>query len=249
MILPLENHCAIVTGGGSGIGKAICLQVAEQGGAVAVLDINEAGAQAVAAAISAAGGRAIAIGCDVAATDKIQGIVLQVVAELGAPTMLFNVAALMKNAHIEDTDIALFNRILAVNLTGAFAMSQAVLPHLIANGGSILNISSMAGHLGLPYLAAYCASKGGMVAMTKSMAKELSNRGVRVNVLAPGGVDTPMLYAPYPDVTAPEVMRLIPLSPIGVTPPEAIARVAIFVASPASGNLSGALIPIDGAST
>jgi len=245
----LEGHVAIVTGGGSGIGRAICLQVAGDGGAVAVLDINEAAAQAVAAVIAESGGKALAIACDVGATDGIPAIVERIAAELGSPTLLFNVAAMMKNAHIEDTDIALFNRILAVNLTGAFAMSKAALPHLIANRGSILNISSMAGHLGLPYLAAYCASKGGMVAMTKSMAKELTNRGVRVNVIAPGGVDTPMLLAPYPDVTAPEVMRLIPLSPIGVTSPEAIARVAVFVASPASGNLSGALIPVDGAST
>jgi meso-butanediol dehydrogenase/(S,S)-butanediol dehydrogenase/diacetyl reductase len=245
----LEGHVAIVTGGGSGIGRAICLQVAGDGGAVAVLDINAAAAEAVAASIAEGGGRALAIACDVSATEAIPAIVERIAVELGSPSLLFNVAAMMKNAHIEDTDIALFNRILAVNLTGAFAMSKAALPHLIANRGSILNISSMAGHLGLPYLAAYCASKGGMVAMTKSMAKELTDRGVRVNVIAPGGVDTPMLLAPYPDVTAPEVMRLIPLSPIGVTSPEAIARVAVFVASPASGNLSGALIPVDGAST
>lgn len=245
----LEGQVAIVTGGGAGIGRAIALEAARQGASVAALDINEPGAHETAEMIVKAGGKALGLACDVSKPAELSPLIERVAGELGAPSLLFNVAAIVKYAHIEDTDLELFNRILSINLTGAFAMTKAVLPHLTAKKGAILNVASMAGTLGVPYLSAYSAAKGGLCAMTKSMAKELSVRGVRVNAIAPGGVDTAMLKAPFPEDASEEVMRLIPMSPIGLTSPEAIATFAVFIASPASGNLSGAIIPIDGASS
>lgn len=239
---------AVVTGGGSGIGREICLQSARAGAAVAVLDINESGARAVAEAIIGAGGRALALACDIGKPDQIDATVARIVAELGIPSQLFNVAGMVKFARVEETDPDTFNRILAVNLTGAFLLSRALLPHF-PRGGAIVNLASMAGHLGIPYASAYCASKGGLIALTKSMAKEYADRGIRINVLAPSGVDTPMAAVPFPEGVSAEVMRLIPMSPIGLAKPADIAALAVFVASAAAGNLSGALIPVDGAST
>jgi len=240
---------AVVTGGGSGIGRELCLLAAAAGSAVAVVDINQDAVQAVAAEIVAAGGRALALPCDISNPEQVGAAIARVVAELGTPSQLFNVAGIVRYARVEQLDFALFNRVLAVNLAGAFLMSQAVLPHLVSTRGSIVNVSSMAGHLGIPYGAAYCASKGGLIAMTKSMAKEFADRGVRINVLAPGGVETPMAEVPFPEDANMDVLGIIPRTPMGFSKPIDIARLALFVASKASGLLSGALIPIDGAST
>lgn len=244
-----ENNVAVVTGGGSGIGRELCLLAAAAGAAVAIVDINRDNIQALAAQITAAGGRALALACDISNPEQVSAAIAEVVAKLGAPSQLFNVAGVVKYARVEELDLASFNRVLAVNLTGAFLMSQAVLPHLVANGGSIVNVSSMAGHLGIPYGAAYCASKGGLIAMTKSMAKEFSDRGVRINVLAPGGVETPMAEVPFPPDANMAVLGIIPRTPLGFSKPIDIARLALFIASRESGLVSGALIPIDGAST
>jgi NAD(P)-dependent dehydrogenase (short-subunit alcohol dehydrogenase family) len=249
MKLTMSDSVAIVTGGGSGIGREICLQLAAAGGAVAVLDMTGDNARAVAAEAVARGGRSLALVCDIGDAAQVRAGVAEVVATLGEPGLLFNVAGIVKYARVEQLDLATFNRVLAVNLTGAFLLSQAVLPYLVSNRGSIVNVSSMAGHLGIPYAAAYCASKGGLIALTKSMAKEFADRGVRVNVLAPGGVETPMAAVPFPDDASLDVLKLIPMTPLGFAKPADIAAVAVFVASKQSGNLSGALIPIDGAST
>lgn len=249
MKLTMSDSVAIVTGGGSGIGREICLHLAAEGGAVAVVDMNGDNARAVAAEVATAGGRSLPLVCDIGDADQVNAAVAEVVAKLGEPSLLFNVAGIVKYCRVEQLDLATFNRVLAVNLTGAFLLSQAALPHLAANRGSIVNVSSMAGHLGIPYAAAYCASKGGLIALTKSMAKEFADRGVRVNVLAPGGVETPMAAVPFPDDANFDVLKLIPMTPLGFAKPADIAAVAVFIASPQSGHLSGALVPIDGAST
>jgi NAD(P)-dependent dehydrogenase (short-subunit alcohol dehydrogenase family) len=249
MKLSLENGVAVVTGGGSGIGREVCLRAAADGAAVAVVDVNAEAVQAVAATITAGGGRALALTCDVSNAAQVADTIAQVVAALGAPTLLFNVAGIVRYARVEDIEPAAFERVLAVNLFGTFLMSRAVLPHLVNCRGSIVNVSSMAGHLGIPYAAAYCASKGGVIAMTKSMAKEFADRGVRINVLAPGGVETPMAAVPFPDDANPKVLGIIPITPMGFAKPESIAQLAVFIASKECGPLSGALIPIDGAST
>jgi NAD(P)-dependent dehydrogenase (short-subunit alcohol dehydrogenase family) len=247
--MTVSQSVAVITGGGSGIGRELGQLAAAAGSAVALIDINAEAVQATAAAINSGGGRALALACDIGNPEQVQAAIARVVAELGAPNALFNVAGIVKYARVEQMDFAAFNRVLSVNLTGAFLLSQAVLPHLVRNGGSIVNLASMAGHLGIPYAAAYCASKGGLIAMTKSMAKEFADRGVRINVIAPGGVETPMAEVPFPPDANAKVLGIIPMSPMGWAKPVDIARLALFVASKESGNMSGALIPVDGAST
>ncbi len=249
MSLTFEKGVAVVTGGGSGIGREVGLGAARAGASVAVIDINEKAVQAVAQEITAAGGRALGIVCDISNPEQVTASIARVVAELGEPTALFNVAGIVVYARVEALSFATFNRVLNVNLVGAFLLSQATLPYLVKARGSIVNVASMAGNLGIPYAAAYCASKGGLIAMTKSMAKEFSDRGVRINVLAPGGVETPRAAVPFPDDANTAVLGIIPMTPMGFAKPAEIAAVALFVASKAAGTLSGALIPIDGAST
>jgi len=243
------NSVAVVTGGGSGIGRELCLLAAQAGAAVAVIDINADNVQALAAQINEAGGRALACPCDISNPEQVDATIAAVAATLGEPTHLFNVAGIVKYARVEELDFATFNRVLAVNLTGAFLMSKAVLPYLVKRQGAIVNVASMAGSLGIPYAAAYCASKGGLVAMTKSMAKEFSDRGVRINVLTPGGVETPMAVVPFPEDANMAVLGIIPHTPLGFSTPADIARLAFSVATQEFGKLSGAVIAVDGAST
>lgn len=249
MKLSYENRVAVVTGGGSGIGRATCLRLAAEGALVAAIDINAEQVQAVADEINGSGGRALALTCDISDQQQVNGSMARIVAELGAPAALFNVAGIVKYSRFEQLDLASFQRILGVNLIGAFLLSQAAMPYLVANRGSITNVASMAGNLGVPYGAAYSASKGALISMTKSMAKEFADRGVRVNVLAPSGVETPMAAVPFPEDASPEVIRLIPFTPLGFSKPEQIAAVAVMIGSDEAGVMSGALVPIDGAST
>jgi NAD(P)-dependent dehydrogenase (short-subunit alcohol dehydrogenase family) len=249
MKLSYANSVVIVTGGASGIGRATCLQLAEEGAAVAALDIHAEAVQAVANTINEKGGKALALGCDISDPEQVKAAVERVVAELGAPNALFNIAGVVKFSRSEDLDAAAFNRVVGINLVGAFLMSQAAMPHLIANRGSIVNVASMAGNLGVPYGAAYSASKGGLIALTKSMAKEYADRGVRINAIAPSGVETPMAAVPFPKDANPDVLRLIPFTPLGYAKPEEIAAVILLLGAKESGVISGALVPIDGAST
>jgi NAD(P)-dependent dehydrogenase (short-subunit alcohol dehydrogenase family) len=249
MKLSYANSVVIVTGGASGIGRATCLLLAQEGAKVAAIDVHADAVQAVADTINGSGGQALALTCDISDPEQVKNAVARVASELGAPSALFNIAGVVKFCRSEDLDIATFSRVLNVNLIGAFLMSQATMPHLIANRGAIVNVASMAGNLGVPYGAAYSASKGGLIALTKSMAKEYSDRGVRINAIAPSGVETPMASVPMPKDANPDVIRLIPFTPLGYAKPEEIAAVILLLGAKESGVLSGALIPIDGAST
>ena len=249
MKLSYENQVVIVTGGASGIGRATCLLLAQEGAKVAAIDVHAEAVQAVANTINGNGGQALALTCDISDPEQVKAAIASVVAELGAPSALFNIAGVVKFCRSEELDVATFSRVLNINLIGAFLMSQAAMPHLIAHRGAIVNVASMAGNLGVPYGAAYSASKGGLIALTKSMAKEYSDRGVRINAIAPSGVETPMASVPMPKDANPDVIRLIPFTPLGYAKPEEIAAVILLLGAKESGVLSGALIPIDGAST
>jgi NAD(P)-dependent dehydrogenase (short-subunit alcohol dehydrogenase family) len=190
------QRIAIVTGAASGIGLAIAVRLAADGLAVAIFDLNAEAGEAAAAKIEADGGRAIAVQVDVAEPDQIAAGVALVVAELGAPTVLVN------NAGIEGFDpflkisLETWERLLRVNLTGTFLCCQAVVPHMVEAGwGRIVNISSSSAQGGQPLMAHYVSSKAGMIGLTKSLALELGPKGITVNTIPPGFIDTPMLRA------------------------------------------------------
>jgi len=241
------DRVALVTGGGSGIGRAVCLRLASEGARGAVLDVRLEGAEETRDEIRALGGKSTAQACDVSDAAATREAVATVVQELGVPSLLCNVAGIQEYGRIETLSLETWSRILAVNLTGTFLMIQAAVPHLVETKGSIVNVASLAGIRGLPYDAAYCASKGGVVMLTKALAKELGDRRVRVNAVAPGGVETPMGAIPFPEDANPDVMQLIARSPWGWCTPEEVARVIVFLASDDAGKLTGAIVPVDGA--
>ncbi|MBP1684897.1 MAG: 3-oxoacyl-ACP reductase [Deltaproteobacteria bacterium] len=244
-----SDQVAIVTGGGSGIGRATCLRLCSEGARVAAVDVNLATAEQTATEVRGAGGTAMALACDVSDPGSVAAAVAAVARDLGAPSVLCNVAGIQEYGHAEHLSFATWSRIIGVNLTGTFLMSQATLPHLVRTRGSIVNVASLAGIMGLPYDAAYCASKGGVVMLTRALAKEFSNRGVRVNAVAPGGVETPMAEIPFPADAAPEVMQLIPRTPMGWSTPAEIAAVIAFLASEDARKVTGVVVPVDGGMT
>jgi NAD(P)-dependent dehydrogenase (short-subunit alcohol dehydrogenase family) len=243
------DRVSLVTGGGSALGRACCLLLAREGARAAVLDIDRESAGTTAREIRSADGEAAAHYCDVGDPASAREAVSWAATELGTPSVLCNVAGIQQYARAETLSHESWNRILQVNLTGTFLMCQAVLPHLLETRGAIVNVSSLAGLMGLPYDSAYCASKGGVVMLTKALAKEFADRGVRVNAVAPGAIETPMLAIPFPEDVSPEVMQLIPRTPLGACRPEEVAEVIAFLASEGAHHLTGAVIPVDGAST
>ena len=247
-----DGRVVIVTGAASGLGRASALQLGSEGATVAALDIAAEGAEKTAADIVAAGpGKAVALGCDVSDPASVSETVRDVVAELGPPRVLCNVAGLLKMEHTTKTSFEDWQRLLAVNLTGTFLMCQAAIPYLLENGGNIVNVASTAGLMGQPYSAAYCASKGGVVLLTKALAVEYVERGLRVNAVAPGMMDTPMIlgggFAMPDDVSRRLIARIT--SPMGSTTPEHVAKTIAFIASDDADYMSGAVVSIDGALT
>jgi NAD(P)-dependent dehydrogenase (short-subunit alcohol dehydrogenase family) len=245
MTLPhrrLDEKAAIVTGGGSGIGRAIAERFAAEGARVAVADVNSAGAQEVAAAIVAAGGVALAVTVDVAAPEQVQRLFDLTVAAFGGVDVLVNNAALVKTErHFLEADPAWWQRIIDVNLTGAFLCSQLAARIMARRGaGSIINMSSGGATKAHRGNVAYDAAKGGIEAMTRAMALDLGPYGVRVNALVPGSIDTGRLSA--------DVKRArgenIPLSRVGE--PAELAGPAVFLASDDASYVTGETIGVSG---
>jgi NAD(P)-dependent dehydrogenase (short-subunit alcohol dehydrogenase family) len=244
------ERVAIVTGAGSGLGRATAMRLAGEGAATACLDVALAGVEQTAADIRTAGGTARAYQVDVADPQSVRETVGRAVHDLGRPSVLVNCAGIGKFANAHDMPFADWSRIIAVNLTGTFLMAQAVLPHMLEGGGNIVNIASNAGLMGQPYSAAYCASKGGVVNLTRALAEEYLRRGVRVNCVAPGGMATPLQQAfrQLPEGADPTLLAKL-RTPLGTATPDEVAALVAFVASDEGRYMTGAIVSIDGGLT
>ncbi len=245
-----EGKTAIVTGAASGIGRATAIRLAVEGASVACLDVTADAVEETAAALAALGAKATACRCDVTDEAEVHRVVDEVVITLGRPNVLCNVAGIGTFANAHEMPLSTFERIVAVNLTGTFIMIKAVLPHLLElRGGAIVNVASTSGLMGAPYSAAYCASKGGVVMMTKSLAVVYADRRIRVNAVAPGGVDTPLIASfGLPEGGDPKHLRRM-MSRMGMSTPEQVASAIAFLASDESDYTTGAVLAVDGAIT
>ncbi len=245
-----DGKTAIVTGAGSGIGRATAIRLATEGAVVACLDVVEQGVQETAEALGVLGAKAHAFRCDVTNETEVELVVERVASDVGRPSVLCNVAGTGTFLHTLDTSLATWEKIIAVNLTGTFLMTRATLPHMLhPHGGSIVNVASTAGLIGSAYSAAYCASKGGVVMLTKALAVEYAGRGVRVNAVAPGGVDTPLIANfGLPEGADPKHLTRI-MSRMGFSTPDQIAAAIAFLASDESSYTTGAILSVDGGIT
>jgi 2-hydroxycyclohexanecarboxyl-CoA dehydrogenase len=240
---------AIVTGGASGIGLATCRRLARDGTRVAVWDIDHAGAQRAAAELVAAGGRAIAGQVDVSDRAQIQAGVERVRAELGPVHILVNNAGITGFKPFLETTEEEWDRIILVNLKSMYLCTRAVLPDMLAAGwGRVINISSSSAQGGAARMTAYAASKGGVIAFSKSLALELATAGITVNNVPPGFVDTPMLRASNTkDGIAGGIAGVAAISPMKRPGrPEDVAAACAFLASDEAGYITGQTLSVNG---
>jgi NAD(P)-dependent dehydrogenase (short-subunit alcohol dehydrogenase family) len=246
-----DSPVVLVTGGGSGIGRATAQLAAARGSAVAVLDLHEANARETADAITADGGTALALAVDVADDGAVATAVESAANTLGRITGVVTAAGIFHGpdlAPIEAVALSDFVRVLAVNLGGTFSAIHHCMPLLADGGGAIVTIASTAAIRGHGFGPGYTASKGGVDALTRLVAVQGGPRGVRANCICPGGIDTPMTFGTF---TTPEAIarakRSVPLQRYGV--PFDIAAVACFLLSDDAQYLTGQTIPVEGGST
>ncbi|MCE7796499.1 3-oxoacyl-ACP reductase FabG [Sphingobium sufflavum] len=241
--MSLPAKVAVVTGAARGLGRAIAVKLAADGAAVSVWDLNGDGAEETAAKIRAAGGRAIAIACNSAKADQIAAAVERTRAELGPVTILVNNAALSPFLHFEDITEDIWDDLMAINMKGPFLCCKAMIPDMVAAGwGRIINISSSSAQSGSSFHAHYAASKGGVIGLTKGLAMEYANRGITVNNVPPGFVNTEGLQESPVDVEA--FSPMTPMKRPGR--PENIAAAVAFLASDDADYITGHTLSVNG---
>lgn len=253
MVQRFHDRTAVVTGGGGGIGSAICRRLAAEGAEVAVLDRDLEAAERVAAEIAATGGRALAFRCDIADRPSVDAAVSATEADLGPIYALVNNAGWDVFRPFVDTDPVQWQRLIAINLVGALNMHHAVLPGMVARrSGRIVNVASDAARVGSSGEAVYAACKGGVVSFSKAIAREHARHGITVNAVCPGPTDTALLSgvtdsAPNPAKLREAFIRSIPLGRLGQ--PEDIAGAIAFLASDDAAFITGQVLSISGGLT
>ena len=246
MTASLEGRAAIITGAGSGIGRAIAQTFGQYGARVLVVDIDPDSAGNVAGEIKAEGGTALAVQCDVTDPNQVAHAVDAALEAFNGLHILVNNAGISPLRAFEQISLEEWNRVLAVNLTGPFLFCQAALPYLRVAGsqGRIINIGSLAGQTGgIAVGAHYAASKGGLMVLTRQLAKILAADGVTVNSISPGTTDTALTQA-WGEESRQSLIRQIPLGRLGS--PQDVANLALFLASDDAAYITGATINING---
>lgn len=253
MHMKLAGKVAVVTGAGSGIGRASAILFACEGARVVVVDCNAEAAGSTVEAVRAAGQEAELCCADVSRASEVEGAVRKAADRYGRLDILLNNAAVQIVARLEDTTEDQWDRLHSVNLKGVFLGCKYAVPLMRrSGGGAIINMASVLGFVGDPDLAAYCAMKGGVIALTKAAALAYGPEGIRVNCICPGDVETPMVTdyfnkAPDPAQLRHEVYSKYALRRIAT--PEEVAAAAVFLASDASSFMTGAVLVADGGLT
>jgi meso-butanediol dehydrogenase/(S,S)-butanediol dehydrogenase/diacetyl reductase len=241
---------ALVTGAASGVGRATAELLAIRGAAVACIDRRGPDVESLAAGITAAGGEALGVECELRDPASIDAALSRALEWRPRLDVLAHVAGLGLRRRVEDTSVADWDRVLEVNLRAPFLLTRAAIDPLVVSGGAVVAVSSLAGLAGWPYSTAYSASKGGLVTMMRSLALELGPRGVRVNVVCPGGVDTPLLddLDDIPDADSTIAKRGRGLDDTLATSAEVAAAIC-FLASPDASHVNGTTLTVDGGAT
>lgn len=246
----LDDRVAVVTGGASGIGRAIAKELAGDGAVVILADYDAVGAHRAAESLARGTGKVFAHSLDVSRDTEVMRFVDIVLEEWDHIDVLVNAAGVFRFGTVTDTSLEVWQEIMAVNLTGTFLTSRAVLPSMIGrNSGSIINVSSSTGaYLAGPGSAAYVTSKGAVAMLTKAMAIDYAKHNVRVNAICPGPTDTPMIRGIFQEGDGgAELVRTIPLGRMAQA--EEMAKVVAFLASDDASFMTGALINVDGGQT
>ena len=242
--MELKGKVALVTGGAQGIGRAVALLLAQNGADVAVSDINLERAEETAKEIEALGRRAMAIRADVAKSADVEQMVEVILGRFGQIDILINNAGIAKDKLILRMTEEDWDTVLNVNLKGTFHCTKAVVRHMSKQrNGKIVNIASVVGEMGNAGQANYSASKAGVIGFTKTIAREFAQRGINVNAIAPGYIETPMTEA-LPEKAKEELKRMIPMERLGR--PEDVAAAVLFLVSEASSYITGQVLNVNG---
>jgi len=241
-----NDKVVLITGAGSGIGRSTAKLFGSEGARVACADIDAATAKTTVAEVRAAGGTANEFTCDVANENSVDAMVAGCVEAFGSLQIAVNVAGIAGFFNTQAHPTADWRRFMAINLDGTFFTSRAALPHLLANEKSaIVNVASVAGLIGQPYCAAYCASKAAVIGLTRSMAIEFLPKGLRVNCVCPGGVNTPLVEKfTFPENFDRTALRRLSLNN-RMCEPEEVADSIAFLASDAAGSINGTSLAVD----
>ena len=245
--MEFSNKVVLVTGSARGIGEAIAARFAERGAAVVAVDVNEEGARRCAAGIVESGGKAIAIKVDVTSRTDVEAMVAKVLEEFGGVDVLVNNAGFTETHPFIEEDEEYWDRVIAINLKGPILCSRAVLDSMIERKrGKIINVGSDAGRVGMLGQSVYAAAKGGVIALTKSLAREVARYKISVNCICPGPTDTPLL-ADQSEKVIEAMTRQIPFR--RVAKPDEIADAILFLASSGADYITGQVISVSGGLT
>jgi 2-hydroxycyclohexanecarboxyl-CoA dehydrogenase len=243
-----QDRVALVTGGASGIGRAVVRRLAREGARVAAADLDLAGAEEAAAEAKEAGGEGLAVGMDVTETGSVRAGVARVLETWGRIDVLANVAGWDRIRPFLETDEELWDRIIAINFRGVLATCHAVLPGMIERGGgAVVNVASEAGRAGSSGEAVYSGAKGAVISFSRALAREVARHGIRVNVVAPGLTDTPLLRRMIDEGNEKLIEAIVKATPIRrLATPEEVAEAVVFLASDRASFITGQTLGVGG---
>jgi len=251
--MKLKDKVAIITGAASGIGKAAAVAFSNEGSRVCIIDIDEENGESVLSEIKEQGGNAIFISADVAKSDDVKSSVDQCFVEFGSIDILINNAAVAIKKNIIELEEHEWDRIINVNLKSMYLYSHLVIPNMIRNGGGVvLNLSSITGLVAVNDLPAYCASKAGVIGLTRAMALDHAGQGVRVNCICPSGIKTAQMEWYFQQAEDPEKerQRVIDLHPVGrMADSSEVANLLVYLSTDEASFITGAVHTIDGGYT